>query len=924
MAKPVGKPFLSLRCISTGKDTADASAPPVPKLALAFDGMPANTTVQATLWESDGTGSGERRPDRELGKLSGKISSKRDLQGCSCIKLDAPLPTREQTLADVADADKPKAVLVCLSLATADGAAEGYFRLGDKDASTQEGDYWEITAKGKCSFAGKDYDIASPDARVARMPRAVPRGEATYFPRAGNRLEFYNDGCKDATGSEGALKDMVDAIRDAKNFVFVADWSFHPLFRPSRNGDSADANVSNTIGMELIKKAKAGVTTAVLTWDHTDLTASTRDRQNDDGDDVLAAIAKQSTTSLTHEAGDDSNTGNLKDAALAGVIAGAGAAAVLEGAKLADDHHVGGVVGKAAHGLHDATHNPAVAAAVIGGAAVAAAIGENALFGSAKLPANLYWRKTSRTGMMGSLTKSHHQKMLVMDCEEDDGRRGIRVFLGGLDLTKGRFDYSEHPVAPAPGKTLGDGQTWTYAQRWNVDGWNSKDLVDEWYNAETNHNRTLPRQPWHDVHAKLDGPAAWDYLREFVGRWLTISGGSAKSDAVWKAYLSLLDRTKFWPPEEPLSDGIWTVQVCRSLEKAHWMVDLPKRTQADLDDGHHWSEAYGFNWGVAGADYEQSIMQAYRRGIDMAERFIYIENQYFIGSGNKWGYDAAENDIPERLVNKILERRGAQKDFHVYIVMPMFPEGNPGDGSQCELRACEWETIKWMIFALAAAMGDDWKKYLSFYFLANWTDVPRTEWVTKGDRNDRMRKHQRYMIYVHTKLMIVDDRHVILGSCNLNDRGLTGNTDSEIAISAWPRLKERDKCIEKVRDLRKRLWQEHLRGGFPESSWTEPEKEDCVQSVKKQGFSNYRSFREMTGNGSDGHLCLWNYCVKGSEIAVKDSDPDFGVFPTDSIGGPEENMCLPDSPYTTEKKAKGKGWCWNGEFQLFIPRSLVK
>jgi phosphatidylserine/phosphatidylglycerophosphate/cardiolipin synthase-like enzyme len=754
------------------------------------------------------------------------------------------------------------------------------------------------------------------------MPRAVPRGEATYFPRAGNRLEFYNDGCKDATGTEGALKDMVDAIRDAQNFVFVADWSFHPLFRPSREGASADANVNNTIGMELIKKAKAGVTTAVLTWDHTAVIAA--DKQNDEGDAVLASIAKKSATSLTHEAGNDSNLGNVKDAAMAGVIAGAGVGAVLEGAKLADDHHVGGVTGKLAHGLHDVTSNEAVAAAVVGDAAIVTAIGETAVFGSDELPANLYWRKTSRAGMMGSITKSHHQKMLVMDCEEDDGRRGIRVFLGGLDLTKGRFDYSEHPVAPAPGSTTGDKTTWTYAQRWKVDGWHDKDPVDEWYNAETDGDRTLPRQPWHDVHAKLDGPAAWNYLREFVGRWLTISGGSAKEDAVWKAYLALLDRKKFWPPEEPLPDGIWTVQVCRSLEKVHWTVDLPKRTQADLEKGQHWSEGYRFNWGVAGADYEQSILQAYRRGIDVAERFVYIENQYFIGSGKHWEYADAENDIPERLVNKILERRAAGKDFHVYIVMPMFPEGKPTAGSACELRACEWETIKWMIFALSEAMGSDWEKYLSFYFLANWTNVPRAEWVTKGERNDRMRKHQRYMIYVHTKLMIVDDRHVILGSCNLNDRGLTGNTDSEIVISAWPRLKNRDDCIKQVQDLRERLWREHLRGGFPEASWTQPESEACVNAVRKKGFGNYRAFREMRRSGSEGHLCLWNYYTDGNEIKLRNSDKNLGVMATDPIRGSEGNMCLPDSPYTDEKKAKDKGWCWNGEFKLLVPRSLVK
>lgn len=87
-----------------------------------------------------------------------------------------------------------------------------------------------------------------------------------------------------------------------------------------------------------------------------------------------------------------------------------------------------------------------------------------------------------------------------------------------MDLTKGRFDFAAHPVAPAPGRTLGNQQTWTYAQQWKLDGWRPKDLVDEWYNAETDGDRALPRQPWHDVHAKLDGPAAWEYLRMFHSR----------------------------------------------------------------------------------------------------------------------------------------------------------------------------------------------------------------------------------------------------------------------------------------------------------------------------------------------------------------------------------------------------------------------
>ena len=36
-------------------------------------------------------------------------------------------------------------------------------------------------------------------------------------------------------------------------------------------------------------------------------------------------------------------------------------------------------------------------------------------------------------------------------------------------------------------------------------------------------------------------------------------------------------------------------------------------------------------------------------------------------------------------------------------------------------------------------------------------------------------------MYVHTKLLIADDRVVIMGSSNLNDRSMCGDRDMEIA-----------------------------------------------------------------------------------------------------------------------------------------------
>lgn len=47
------------------------------------------------------------------------------------------------------------------------------------------------------------------------------------------------------------------------------------------------------------------------------------------------------------------------------------------------------------------------------------------------------------------------------------------------------------------------------------------------------------------------------------------------------------------------------------------------------------------------------------------------------------------------------------------------------------------------------------------------------------------RKNQRFMIYVHSKGMIVDDEYVIIGSANINQRSLEGTRDTEIAMGAY-------------------------------------------------------------------------------------------------------------------------------------------
>ncbi|KAG2331491.1 hypothetical protein Bca52824_002671 [Brassica carinata] len=46
-------------------------------------------------------------------------------------------------------------------------------------------------------------------------------------------------------------------------------------------------------------------------------------------------------------------------------------------------------------------------------------------------------------------------------------------------------------------------------------------------------------------------------------------------------------------------------------------------------------------------------------------------------------------------------------------------------------------------------------------------------------------KSRRFMIYVHSKGMIVDDEFVLIGSVNINQRSLEGTRDTEIAMGGY-------------------------------------------------------------------------------------------------------------------------------------------
>ena len=49
----------------------------------------------------------------------------------------------------------------------------------------------------------------------------------------------------------------------------------------------------------------------------------------------------------------------------------------------------------------------------------------------------------------------------------------------------------------------------------------------------------------------------------------------------------------------------------------------------------------------------------------------------------------------------------------------------------------------------------------------------------------RARQSLRHPVYVHSKLMIVDDEVLLVGSANINQRSMAGSRDTEIAMAAF-------------------------------------------------------------------------------------------------------------------------------------------
>ncbi|WZZ41285.1 hypothetical protein YC2023_037544 [Brassica napus] len=527
----------------------------------------------------------------------------------------------------------------------------------------------------------------------------------TYFPlRKGGRVTLYQDvhvedGTLPRVDLDGGMQyihgkcweDMADAIRQAKNLIYITGWSvYHPVRLVRRNNDPTNS----TLG-DLLKEKSQGVRVLLLVWD----------------DRTSWNFLGHRTCGLM-KTNDEETRHFFKNSSVQVIICPRSC-------------------GK---GLHSFVKKTEV--------------------------------KTYYT---------HHQKTVIVDADAAQGRRKIVAFVGGLDVCKGRFDTPKHPLFTTL-KTL-----------------HKDDFYNQCFGTTDDAG---PRQPWHDLHSKIDGPAAYDVLANFEQRWL---------EASEKRHRISIHRSSS-------KDALLTIDIISNI------MGLLEATSVIDNDPESWNVQY--------------------KTMQMMYRTIY-----------------------EALVEAGLDGQYVPQD------------------------------------------------YLNFFCLG--TREASDETVSKHSSRNQPKKNAkpnaaqaqplksgRFMIYVHSKGMIVDDEFVLIGSANINQRSLEGSRDTEIAMGgyqphhSWAKKGSRPRG--QIFGYRMSLWAEHL--GFLEEIFEKPENIECVRRVRRLSELNWRQYAAEEVTEMTSHLLKYpvhvDWTGKVTSLPGCETFPDLGGRIIDSGFVIKENLTI--------------------------------
>jgi len=164
----------------------------------------------------------------------------------------------------------------------------------------------------------------------------------------------------------------------------------------------------------------------------------------------------------------------------------------------------------------------------------------------------------------------------------------------------------------------------------------------------------------------------------------------------------------------------------------------------------------------------REIRRLFRDAVAAAESLVYIENQYF-----------SSQAIYEALVRRMTDRRRARLE----IVLVLAKEAN-AFVEQASIGIAQAKILR-HLKQLAAETGHALGIYYPAVPSADGAEVP---------------------VYIHSKLLLVDDAFLSVGSANMNNRSM--GLDTEFNVS-WQARQGEENTLRSIRDLRLNLLAEH-------------------------------------------------------------------------------------------------------------------
>ncbi|XP_073113802.1 phospholipase D zeta 1 isoform X2 [Elaeis guineensis] len=353
---------------------------------------------------------------------------------------------------------------------------------------------------------------------------------------------------------------------------------------------------------------------------------------------------------------------------------------------------------------------------------------------------------------------SHHEKIVIVDSRI--------CFIGGLDLCFGRYDNFEHKVGDFP-PLIWPGKDYYNPRESEPNSWEDtmKDELDR---------GKYPRMPWHDAHCALWGPPCRDVARHFVQRWNYAKRNKAPNEQAIPLLMPqhhmviphyMGKGRKMDAPNKQEDISLKDIKRQDSFSRSSCQ-DIPLLLPQEPDG----SSMASSNIKVNGLDINCSLA---------GNPSITSQSQPF--SFRKTKVEHSVQDMQMKGFVDDLDSPQLQRETH-FDVMAQPPSQNLDEWWETQERGDQVVSAD-----EAGQVGPRTEcRCQVIRSVGQWSaGTSQTEESIHNAYFSVIEKAEHFVyieVYVHSKLMIVDDRITLIGSANINDRSLLGSRDSEIGV----------------------------------------------------------------------------------------------------------------------------------------------